>query len=511
MRQRTRLGRMVCVLVLAGAVVLVGRGLAGQATESALGPHVADAFATGWMLVDTNGNGIADAIQGQIVVPARPTAAENAAAANVAARLGYGSTGLTLPAVVNVSQTANGSPKIYIGKGAVPASQLGKLEPLISRLEKGEGGVFAAGDNLAIVGFDDGGLLAAADDYAARTPYQWKVPGEELPGIAKAVSSAASGVATQLIGVTYEHGKQGIRRAFLHADSDISQAALQTAISSKQLAAVQELIVFGGASPVSVTNPKPMAAEHPAPSGAANSGSSPQNTGAASAEATTTGESPARTNEPTPEPSRRLDLATLYTSKGLFNGTPKMPIPSSLDAHLYVPGGPAGTAMANLAARMGMETTGITLPLASPADEAKLKDVKSQPVIAGDSALAQEAEKKLRAEDTADAESESALAPGEGEVRMVDDAFPKHGAILVKGDTVGSVAALDLLSGRFPNLWEPGKQHLSLENIRYDLHRFFSLHSSAGQAAAALYHLDRWAKEINQADKWRSGRCSERA
>ena len=47
MRQRIRLGRLVCVLVLAGAAVLVGRGLAGQATESAPGPHVADSFCDG--------------------------------------------------------------------------------------------------------------------------------------------------------------------------------------------------------------------------------------------------------------------------------------------------------------------------------------------------------------------------------------------------------------------------------------------------------------------------------
>jgi len=488
---------MVCVLALAGAALLVGRCLAGQAKESAPGEHVTDAFATGWMLVDTNGNGIADAIHGQVVVPEQPTAAENAAATNVAARLGYGSTGLTLPVVVNVSQAENGSPKIYIGKAAVPSNESQKVEPLISRLEKGEGGVFAVGDNLAIVGFDDAGLLAAADDYSARAPYQWKVPGDGLPDIAKTVTSSASGMATQLMGVTYEHGKQGIRRAFLHADGEISQANLQTAIASKQLAAVQELIVFGGASPVSVTNPKPMSAEHPAPSGAANSATSPQDTGVASA-ASTTGAAPAKRNEPTPEPSRRLDLATLYTSKGLFNGTPKMPIPSALDAHLYVTDGAAGTAMANLAARLGMETTGITLPMASPAIEAKPKDVKFQPAIAGDSTLAQEVEKKLRAEDAAAEESEPALAAGEGEARVVDDAFPKHGAILVRGDTAGSVAALDLLSSRFPNLWEPGKQYVSLENIRYDLHRFFSLHSSAGQAAAALYHLDRWAKEINQ-------------
>ena len=37
------------------------------------------------------------------------------------------------------------------------------------------------------------------------------------------------------------------------------------------------------------------------------------------------------------------------------------------------------------------------------------------------------------------------------------------------------------------------------EEIRYDLHRFFSLRSSAGQAAAAMYRLDKWASEIKDA------------
>ena len=49
--------------------------------------RVADPFATGWMVTDTNGDGIADFIAGKIVVPAQASAAENAAAANLAARV----------------------------------------------------------------------------------------------------------------------------------------------------------------------------------------------------------------------------------------------------------------------------------------------------------------------------------------------------------------------------------------------------------------------------------------
>src|SRR5580704_6756341 len=76
---------------------------------------LADAFATGWMLVDTNGDGIADFVNGKIVVPARPTAAENAAAANLAGRLGFGTTGLTLPIVINAAASASDGPRIWLG------------------------------------------------------------------------------------------------------------------------------------------------------------------------------------------------------------------------------------------------------------------------------------------------------------------------------------------------------------------------------------------------------------
>src|SRR5260370_5225249 len=74
----------------------------------------------------------------------------------------------------------------------------------------------------------------------------------------------------------------------------------------------------------------------------------------------------------------RLDLATLYTMRGLFRGSPRMPIPSNLDAQLYVPSGAAGIAMANLAARMCLETTGITVPLATPDTGVAVRDVRTQ-------------------------------------------------------------------------------------------------------------------------------------
>jgi hypothetical protein len=420
------------------------------------------------MLTDTNGDGIADFVNGKIVVPARPSAAENAAATNLAGRLGFGTAGLTLPVVVNAAAKMSDGPRIWVGRDAVPTQLAAELPTLAPKFDAEEGGVFALGGNLAVIANDDRGLSAAADAYASRAPYQWKVPGEKLEAIATAVGSG-----TQLVGVTYKRGTAGVYRAILRSRTPVTIAALSAAFASNHLTGVRQITVLGEASPVEVMNPKTPVAETP----------------------------PAAPTQQAGEPAapKRLDLATLYTSRGLFSGTQRMPIPSSLDARLYVPAGAAGTAMANLAARMGMEATGLTLPLASPAPDAAVKDVRMQAVIAGDSALSKEVDRKLRAEDTAAAQAETSLAPGEGEVRVVDDSFARHGALLTRGDDSGAAAALDLISGRFPNLWEPGKQYLSLEEIRYDLHRFFSLRSGAGQAAVGLYHIDRWMREITDA------------
>ena len=414
--------------LLFALLVLVACAFALQDSGAPAG-RVADPFATGWMLTDTNGDGIGDYIAVKIVVPAHPSAAENAAAANLAARVGYGSTGLTPPLVVAAAGDPGSGPRIFVGKDALPAAMASESAPLVTQLTKEEGGVFELHGNLAVLGADDEGLLAAADAYSAHAPYQWRVPGDRLSQLG------------DLTGVTYVRGKNGVNRAFLRSGSVVQLNPPATPATPAAAAA------GAGAQPDAAGNPPP-----------------------------------------------RLDLAALYTSRGLFTGTPRMPLPSTLDSHLYVPAGTAGVAMANLAARMGMEATGITLPLASPAEKAAARDVRNKAVIAGDSTLARDAEQKLRTQ-------HGALDTGQGEVDIVEDAFIRRPAVLVRGDDAGEAAALDWVSSHASNLWETGKPNLAIDEIRYDLHRFFSLRSGAGQAAAALYHLERWAKDISPGAK----------
>ena len=436
-----------------------------------------DPFAAGWMAVDTNGDGLADFIAGKIVVPAHPSAAENAAAADLAARLGFATTGFTPPMVIAAGEDRADGPRIYVGRGSLPASLTSVAERWISGLHPGEGGVFLAGGNLAVVGADDAGLLTAAEAYASRAPFIWRTSGERLAALAQAV-----GASSRLTGLVYAKGSAGISRLILESGGEVSASQLEAVLRQSGLAAVHELTVETRTGPVSAASPKPLPLAPTAPGGATSSAAGADAAGAADSESAPSG----------------LDLATLYQTRGLFRGTPRMPVPSTLDGHLYVPAGRAGIAMANLAARMGLETTGITLPLATPADAAAAKDVTSKSVVLEGSALGGEAERKLR-EEAPTAGSEAALEPGEGALRVVDRAFGRQPAVLVRGDESAQAAALGLASDHFPNLWETGKENLSVEEIRYDLHRFFSLRSAAGQAAVGLYRLSQWAGEIHGA------------
>ena len=221
-----------------------------QPSAEAPPDRITGSFAMGWMLTDTNGDGIPDMINGKIVVPTHPSAAENTAAANLAARLSFGSTGLTPPLVISAIDDAGSGPRIWVGRGAAPPSVAADLARLSNGLDTQEGAVFSLGDNLAIVAGDDAGLLAAAEAFSARSPYQWRVSGDQLSDIADAVRAAVPGAAIELAGISYLRGKAGIHRAFLRSRDTIAASALEKALSSPRLAAVHELVVMGGAPPV---------------------------------------------------------------------------------------------------------------------------------------------------------------------------------------------------------------------------------------------------------------------
>src|SRR5262245_50161017 len=87
-------------LVLASAAFLLLAPLAGSARLADAPPRPAalsDFFKTGSVFVDKNGDGVVDFVSARVALPEKPGAAEIAAAANIAARLGFETSAMNLP------------------------------------------------------------------------------------------------------------------------------------------------------------------------------------------------------------------------------------------------------------------------------------------------------------------------------------------------------------------------------------------------------------------------------
>ena len=487
--------KAVCAFSL---LSLLSAAFAQTAPPVAPGTAIEDAFRIGLIVQDTNGDKIADALCGHVFVPKISGVAENTSAANLAARLGYETSALTLPLVIS-SAVPPGKPcspasiDMWVGREALGPGANPELASLLGELQIGEGGVFALPGGLLFAG-DASGLIAAANYYSAHAPFQGSVTGERLTAIAAIVNARLQArnvpATVELIALTYQSAQPGIHRAVLQVSGAATPADLRAALvpadgeSPLRAIAAHELqLRFASAG--ALTLPLAGARNAPIPQAA-----------------------PAGAATDDPEP-RLLDLKDLYGIKGLLSGTPKRLVPESVAAKLYVPAGEAGVAMANLAARLGLETTGITLPIAFPATGVTPSQVTTAAVVTGETALTMQAEDLLRAPaGTATdkiaagqfaAESSPQLAPlglGEGELDVVDRVFGANPALLVRGDGPGSAAALNYAGKNIPYLWESDKKYASLDEVRFDVDTFFSMRSSTGQATAALYDLDGWLTAI---------------
>jgi hypothetical protein len=487
--------------------LLIGTaGLYGQQVKSET--SIENVFQMGLIVQDTNGDHISDVVCGHVIVPKSPSAAENTVAANLAARLGYETSALTLPVVVpTAAQMGKSCPtekvNLWVGREALPSSATTVADKKLGQLQIGEGGVFSIPGGLLIAGSDPVGLIAAGDAYSARAPYQWSVEGDKLQGIAKTINArfeAQKVAATvELVAVTYQSGQPGIRRAVLQVTGTADVAAVRKALE-----------VGEGESPLHTITAREvelrMADGTPLllGGGGMRGNVGPQGTapaaGAGGGDASTA--------------PRLLDLHELYGIHGLLTGNQRNLVPESVSSKLYVPSGIPGIAMANLAARLGLETIGITLPIAQPASGTSPVQVQSAAIISGDGPLAEHVEDLLGAPGSTPmdkivsgqfAKKEAAELPqltsGEGELHVVDRAFGMHPALLIRGDAEGSAAALNYASERLPYLWEPSKKFTGLEEMRLDLAKFFSLRSSTGQATAALFDLDQWMNEATAGGK----------
>jgi hypothetical protein len=456
---------------------------------------------------DTNGDGLADSVVARVILPVKPSREDVAGATTIAARLGYETSALTLPIVVrenDVAQPATVGMPILVGRENEFVKKLvaqGALD--IKALKSGQGLVavvrspLGGPDGVVVVGGDDAGTLVAAIELGARLPRVWAMAGTTLDavtdGTTKYLQSKGISARATVPSIVVDSDRRGIAQLTVQvhvSDGEVARAAAaikqldaahhrgqESKILDFQNAAETAFeIVAGGkvqahaAVSRSGLNPRtltpPIDPDELAPD-------SPGNRGAAAAPA-----SPAAAQ-------KSFDLSTAYSIEGWFGDAYADLIPDRTDTTVLIGDAAESVGAGQIAARLGLESTGIVLPIAQLAD--KVRDIAHEPspILIGRSnpfVTRLVTLGRARVND---------LQPGDGAVEIVRHAFDNTTATVVAGaDAPGTEAAANYLARRVPYVWDNVPGSLSFDQVSTELGRFLQSRSGAGQASQAVGEID---------------------
>ena len=456
------------------AALFAGSLCWGEAAQEGVEPGLESLFTEGALLEDRNGDGVVDFVNARILLADGASAAEIAAGADVAMRFGFETMAMNLPIE---GESATGAWTVLIGRDAVEEAGLSFREVGLEGLVPGEGRVAVIVEEdrrwLVLAGADEAGTRAAAEVFAGRLP-ELAPPSE--PTLETVIEDVRALLARHDVSVRgarvaalhVQSGEKILKRLVVesHLDSGSDVGRARSALQSER-----EALSYPGLSLLRIRLTAPGARGRdvdiaqrrilPAPGPLARRPGS-------GAKAT-------------------LDLSSFFTRDGLLGDANDDRIPDRIDA-LLVPSGDGVRGTVDLAGRLGLESTGISIPVAlragaitEPGDEPALV------LIGQDHPLVRELTDRNKV-------VLPPLAAGEGWIRVIPKAFGDKSAVVITGgDAPGVERALRQVSERFPNVWSRGKDRTTLDNIEDGVWSFLSGRSPAGQAASALYKLERLA------------------
>ena len=445
--------------------------------------HLATLFDIGHLLLDENEDGVPDRLGAALVLAPDPTDAERAAAAEITARLGFETMALDLPIRRGPRP---GQVGILIGHRAVEAAGLSvadfgadaaatpaEYSPTVAIHTSPSGDRW-----LAVLGGGDNALLGAARLLAGALPHVRTLSSPSLTDVSDELSTwlnagdtTASAATLHFSRATLDTSAGGVHLlADLGFESGPDPDRTADALDQLQLLAWERL---GD----NTTGPDSADLRFPGLASLAVSASGRRVILPTLAEPGPSGGGSARPGGG----SSDLDLSNVYTTDGFLTGSD---IPSGIGV-VVVPGNGA-EGVADLTARMGLEATGLTVPLVRGLNEIESPASEPTAVLVGsDHPFIDELADSGRIS-TAD------LGPGQGLIELVPDAFGSKSAVVVTGaDHDGATLATSRLAEVFPNVSVRGDDTPTFDDIEYELWGTLSGQTPAGQAAIGLYKLDR--------------------
>lgn len=472
-RAGARVHRTLVVACLVAAPVET----AAQATSFDL----TEIFELGSVVIDTNDDGVPDRLDASLVLGNTPRPAGLAAAAEISARLGFETMALDLP--VAREATPEGV-SIVVGRGGL--AEAGPDRPGVdpASLDAGEGVVATVLENgrrwILVLGGDDDGLLAAGRLLAGVLPHTRTLSSPTLAAVRDDILAilAADEIAPESARVSQaraRRGTDGVERLVLELDvgSELPERAVRVLRDFPGPDADEDLLAHPGLGSVEV-----------------RIGTS-----------TVRLDGRAAPSEDGPVPGRPgsgakddMDLSNLLSPAGLLGDSDNNLIPDRVDA-VVATGGVGASGLPDLTARLGLESTGLVVPMVEPAEG--VDDPGSGPTLVltgSDNTLTRELVDSGKVD-------LSVLDPGEGLIEVVPDAFGEKPALVVAGaDEEGARRAVEHLAVTYPNLRERGDDRPTFDEVERVLWHALAGHAPEGQAAIGLYKLGRIADSLDARD-----------
>lgn len=460
------------------AVAILALALMIPAPAAAQEPvrDLATLFDLGALVADTNGDSVPDFVRAGLVLEPDPSVTELSAAGEITGRLGFETMALDLPVIRGVDAPL----PVVVGRRGLGVAGVPTAPVDPTSLDSGEGVVAVSEIEgrtwIFVLGGDDDGLLAAARLFAGVLPHTRTLSTAPLEEVREDLATVldAAGVedaSVRLVQARARAQRDGIDRLVVRIETD-DPVAVATALEPLTTADgpddPDDVLAYPGLSSVEVRVVGGDVLRLPGR---------------------------AEPDEPGPVSGRPgaggkddLDLSNLYAADGLLGSGP---LPSRVDG-ILVPDGEGVAGLPDLAARLGLESTGLVVPLVRPA--ASVDDPSGQPtmILAG---AGNRFTDELADSGRVDL---AALQPGDGLIELVPDAFGSKPALVVTGgDAAGAERALEQVALTFPNLGPRGVDRPTVGDVERDLWEALSGHAPVGQAAIGLYKLGRIAGKLD--------------
>lgn len=462
-------------------------------------------FSINGLLADHNGDGWSDAVQARVLLRSQATLHEQLAAVNIAARLGFETMSLALPIAAINDELASWSPEIHPivvcldGNGATrvgTSSDDGAIAPL----SRGQGvlrldpATARLPEGIAVIGADAEGLSAAAALLYGRLPYLWNVgAGQPTFGDLRAAleswltGHAIGGCAVSVVAAYVTASWPGIERLEIEvrgvAPGDVDRLARLIEAEDRQAAAFS----YPGVGRMVITLRAGDAARRVVR----------ENAVAWRASESRDHVEHRRDAAPT-TPCAPLSLASLYAvDGGLFADTRGDMQPNRLRARLVLSRSACAAeavAACALAARLGLETLGLELPLAIHEDDRGTAQPGEVHIVVGASS---DQFASLQNGAIVGAALLREAGAGRGSVVAAEDDARVPVVLVAGAEPGGTEAALHYLAERTPYLADAERGKPTLADVEAGLQETLAANDPAGEAAAVLAALDEVGAALN--------------